>query len=513
MPRVRRGADPDPRHMTVLHLASEYAPVAKAGGLADVLAALPAALQEAGVHTAVVLPLYGGPGGEKAVRAGELDPVWSGAIPGTTLRPTVWRTRSEPAVFYVEEPVHFGRSEIYADEIGEELAPERFVAFQRAVLAWLRDDADARPDVLHLHDHHAALVPALLRGVAANEALAELPTVLTVHTAVHQGIVPLRALAALGLDEAFLLASHASADPEDELNTLRLGIELADAVAIPSTTYARELVTDFDVARGLGRVFRAAADRMVGIAHGVDRSVWNPRSDAFLPAPYGPGDLAGKRLAKREVCAELGLDAAQPLLAYIGRLVPEKGIEILFETVERLARRTDASVVVLGEGPPEQEARLRGLDALLRASGLHGRLAVALRFDEALAHRLYAAADAVLIPSRTEPGGLTAMHAMAYGTVPIARAVGGMRDTVCPAGAPPRGVCFEAFTTTALTEAVQEALELWADGPAWAALQARGLAAEFSWRPAAEAYADLYHRVAAGHPVLDADEADTAVFY
>ena len=499
--------------MYVLHLASECAPVAKAGGLADVLAALPAALQEAGVRTAVVLPLYGGPGGEKAARAGELDRVWSGTVPGTALRPTVWRARTEPALYFVEEPVHFGRDEIYADEIGDDLPADRFAAFQLAVLAWLRDAPGARPDVLHLHDHHAALVPALLRGAAANADLAGLPTVLTVHTAVHQGLVERRDLVALGLDEAFLQAVYTPADEDDHLNTLRLGIEQADAVAVPSATYARELVTDADVARGLGRVFRAASDRLVGIPHGVDRSVWNPRSDAFLPAPYGPGDLAGKRLAKRDVCGELGLDASQPLLAYIGRLMPEKGIEILFETVERLARRTDASVVVLGEGPPEQEARLRGLDALLRASGLGGRLAVALRFDEALAHRLYAAADAVLIPSQTEPGGLTAMHAMAYGAVPIAHAVGGLRDTVCPDGEPRRGVCFDTFSTTALTEAVEEALELWADEPAWAELQARGLALSFSWRRAAEAYADVYRRVAAGQPVLEPDAADTAVFY
>ena len=499
--------------MYVLHLAAECAPVAKAGGLADVLAALPAALVEAGVRTAVVLPLYGGPDGEKAAAAGELDAIWSGPVPGTALRPTVWRSRSEPATYLVEEPAHFGRSEIYADEIGEDLPPERFVAFQRAVLAWLRDDAAARPDVLHLHDHHAALVPALLRGVEANAPLAELPTVLTVHSAVHQGFVPLASLAALGLDDAFVRAAHAAADPEDELNTLRLGVEQASAVAVPSAAYARELVTDADVARGLGRVFRAASERLVGIPHGVDRATWNPRRDPVLPAPFGPGDLAGKRLAKRELCAELGLDAAQPLLVYIGRLMPEKGVEILYETVERLVRRTDASVAVLGEGPPEQETRLRGLDALLRASGLHGRLAVALRFDEALAHRLYAAADAVLVPSHTEPGGLTAMHAMAYGAVPIVRAVGGLRDSVCPEGAPPRGVCFHAFSTTALTEAVEQALELWADGEAWAELQARGLAAEFSWRPAAQAYTDLYRRVAAGHEVLDADAADTAVFY
>lgn len=490
--------------MTVLHLASECAPFAKAGGLADVLAALPPALVEAGVDARVVFPLYGGTEGEKAGRLGPLDRVWSGLIPGTDLRPTVWRVRTtEPPTFVVQEPVHFGRDEIYADAIGDELPAERFVAFQRAVLAWLREDASARPDLLHLHDHHAALVPALLRGVELNASIAELPTVLTVHTAVHQGFVETTVLADLGLDDAFQTAACSASDPEGLVNSLRLGIEHADAVTVPSPTYARELRTDPDAARGLGRVFRAAAERTVGIGHGVDTGAWNPQRDPSLPAPFGPGDLAGKRLAKRTVCAELGLDATQPLLAYIGRLMPEKGIEILFETVERIARKTDASVVVLGEGPPEQEARLRGLDALLRAQGLGRRLAVALRFDEALARRLYAAADMVLVPSRTEPGGLAAMHAMAYGAVPVVHAVGGLHDSVCPPGESPRGICFDAFSTTALVEAVEGAIERWEDAPGWAELQAEGMAARFSWRRAAAAYADVYRRVAAGDSLSD----------
>ena len=272
-------------------------------------------------------------------------------------------------------------------------------------------------------------------------------------------------------------------------------MSLADAVIAPSPTYAAELRGAGPAPRGLSRTFRDAADATVGILHGLDRAVWSPSRDPHLPAPFGPSDLRGKRLAKDAVCRELELDPAAPLLTFIGRLMPENGVEILYEAVERLLGRTEASIAILGLGPAEQEARLRGLAGLVRTQEGAGRLAVRLRYDAPLAHRLVAGADVLLAPSRTEPSGRTAMIAATYGTVPVAHAVGALRDVLCADGAQPRGICFDGFATTPFVEAVQHALERMADADGWRRLQQAGLEAEFSWMDTAAAVVDVYGRV------------------
>lgn len=479
--------------MHVLHLAAECAPFIQTGGLADVVGALPAALRATGVQASVVLPLYGGTDGDVARRAGALESVWTGDAGGETA--TVWHApEADTPTFLVEMPAFAGPG-VYLDAAGDPLPDARFVAFQLAVLAWLRACPEARPDVLHLHDHHAALVPALLRGDAANEALADLPTVLTVHGADHQGVVLLDELAAAGVGAPLATALHSSTDAEETVNALRVGVSMADAVIAPSPTYARELRGDGPAPRGLGRTFRDAADATVGILHGIDAAIWSPSRDRHLAVPFGPEDLSGKRAAKAVVCAELGLGAERPLLTFIGRLMPENGVEILFEAVERLLGRTEASIAVLGLGPPEQEARLRGLSGLLRTQDTAGRFAVRLDFDRPLAHRLVAGADILLAPARTEPSARTAMIAVAYGTVPVGHAVGALRDVLCPDGEPPRGLCFDGFATTPFVEAVQDALEQMEDADGWARLQSAGMTAEFSWLDTAARVAEVYRRV------------------
>ena len=479
--------------MYALHLAAECAPLAQAGGLADVVAALPAALRAEGIRASVALPLYGGPGGAMARQAGALDRVWTGDVGGFDA--TVWHAVDlDTPTFLVETPA-FAAEGVYLDAVGEALPDARFVSFQRTVLAWLRAAPHDRPSVLHLHDHHAALVPALLTGDPANDVLSDLPTVLTVHSADHQGALLTNELVEAGIDPDLVAAMRSSADSDGVLNALRIGVSTADAVVVPSPTYAAELRGDGVAPRGLGRVFRTAREQTVGVLHGVDRAVWNPACDPHLPAPFTPDDLRGKRLAKDAVCRELGLDPGRPLLAFIGRLMPENGVEILFEAVERLLGRTEAGIAILGLGPPEQEARLRGLGALVRAQDAGERLAVRNAFDVPFAHRLVAGADVLLAPARTEPSARTAMIALAYGTVPVAHAVGALRDVVCPGDAPPRGVCFDGFGTTPFVEAVEGALDRLANADSWRALQHAGMTAAFSWQTTAQRIAGVYQDV------------------
>ena len=479
--------------MHALHLASECEPLVQAGGIAAVVQALPAALRAAGVEASVALPLYGGRAGPIARAAEPLGRVWDGPD-GIA----VWRAQDFDTPTYLVETPAFAEPDVYQDAQGDALPDERFVAFQLAVLAWLRADPDARPDVLHLHDHHAALVPALLRGDAAYEVLADLPTVLTVHGADHQGVLRADRLADLGLDPALLTALRSSRDPDDAVSSLRVGVATADAVLVPSPTYARELRGDGVAPRGLGATFREAADRTTGIVHGLDRAVWSPRFDPHLPAPFSADNPEGKHLAKASVCRALGLDPGGPLLTYVGRLMPENGVEILFESVERLLGVTDARIAILGLGPPEHEAQLRGLAGLVRTQEAPGRLAMRLAFDRPLAHRLLGGADILLAPARTQPSARSAMIACAYGTVPVGHAVGAFRDVVCPAGEPARGICFEGFATTPFVEAVRGAIERMADAEAWQRLQTAGMRAEFSWLRTAEATAEVYRAVAGG---------------
>ncbi len=482
--------------LRVLHLAAECAPFAKVGGLGDVAGALPAALADEGVEASLVMPLYGGPDGAVAGRAGPLVRVLNGSVPfgDGFLEYAVWRSDALGfPVYLVDEPTLFGDAGVYfrsAEGLPFANGDERFVAFQLAVLDWLASGAP-EVDLLHLHDNHAALVPLLQRH--ADASVRDLPTVFTVHSADHQGEVPADVWARLGLPDAGRFAA------DGEVNAMRVAVEMAGAVTTVSPAYAAELATDDAVAHGLAESFRAAGPRLVGVLNGIDPAVWNPETDEHLPHTYSTSDLAGKAATKAAVCAELNLDAARPLVAFVGRLMPEKGVEILLEGVDTLVRTTDVSVALLGTGDPEHEAGVRGLAGMLTGDGFDGRLAAVVAFDEGLAHRLYAAADVFLMPSRSEPCGLGQMYAMAYGTPPVVHAVGGLRDTVRAwDGYAGTGFCFDDFSSEALVAAVHAALAVYTDGAAWRRLQQNAMAADFSWAASARAYAALYRRVAAG---------------
>lgn len=495
--RTWPGALPDDLRMNVLHLAAECAPFAKVGGLGDVLGALPAATAAHGVSPSLLMPLYGGVAGAVAAVADGLAPVACGETryDGAPVAYTVHRARTGAVPTYLLESAVFDAPGVYHGPAGESLPPERFAVFQRAALDWLAGP-DAPPvDLLHLHDHHTGLVPALLAHDLEAIALREMPTVFTVHSADHQGVAPWSVWEGLRVsvpDAETLMV-------EDELNALKAGVTWATAVTTVSPGYADELATDPAVSRGLIETFRRARPRLTGILNGIDAALWDPATDPHLPATFSSGDLAGKAVTKAAVCADLGLDPARPLLAYVGRLMPEKGVELLTEGVERTVRQTEASVALLGAGDPEHETAVRGLAGMLAHDGFDGRFAATIGFDEGLAHRLYAAADVFLMPSRSEPCGLAQLYAMRYGAPPVVHAVGGLRDTVVAFdGAAGTGFRFEGFTAAAFFEAIRAALTAFGDADAWARLVQNGMAADWSWHGPAGEYAALYERVCAG---------------
>ena len=480
--------------MTVVHLAAECAPLAKVGGLGDVVGALPAALAAQGVASSVVMPLYGGPEGAVAERAGALRHVAEGEVRygGAPFGYTVYRTDGPAPVYLVHQPEHFGEEGVYVRADGEPFAraDDRFAVFQLAALDWLAGPASAPPDVLHVHDHHAGLVPALIANGPAYERLAGTPTVFTVHSADHQGEAPWAVWERVSVHvpeaEGLMVG--------DELNAMKAALSWADAVTAVSPTYADELGEGGPAAGDLAEAFRDARPKLTGIVNGIDTDVWDPATDPHLPATYSADDRAGKAETKRAVCEALGLDPARPLVAFVGRMEPEKGADLLAPTLRLLLAATDAAFAVLGTGDRALEDGLR----TLAAEAPDDRLSLTLAYDEGLAHRLYAAADLFLMPSRSEPCGLGQLYAMAYGTPPVVHAVGGLRDTVTPwDGTTGTGIWVEALTPGALAAGVRRALAVVADGEAFARLQGNGFAVDSSWAASARAYADLYRSLGA----------------
>ncbi|MEM1054300.1 MAG: glycogen/starch synthase [Bacteroidota bacterium] len=485
--------------MTVLHLSAEMSPLAKVGGLADVVGALPDALAEIGVQSSVLMPLYGGTDGPVAQKAGPLEAVASRSVgydwrdrPYTIFRATEW---TGATLYLLDQPEMFGRGGVYHDEGNTPFwhADDRFPLFQLCALDWLATTPNARPDVIHLHDHHTALVPALIAHEPRFEALRGTPTVFTIHSADHQGWAPWHVWEKTG---------NAVPDPGsfrqgDTLNAIRAALRFADRVTTVSPTYAKELQETDEMAHGLAEAFREVSHKFSGIVNGVDATDWDPSADRHLPATYSADDLSGKAETKRAVCEALGLDASRPLVTFVGRLTREKGADLLKGLVWRLLDTTDAAFALLGSGAPEHEDGLRHLARHAASTGRRDRLSITLAFDNALAHRLYAAGDLFLMPSRSEPCGLGQLYAMAYGTPPIVHAVGGLRDTVAHwDGREGTGFVFDSFTEDAAAEAVRDALATVADEANYRHLQQQIMAADHAWTTSARRYVDLYREIA-----------------
>ena len=488
--------------MHALHIAAECAPFAKVGGMADVVGALPGALSEHGIRSSVVMPCYGGPGGRLAARAGEIATVHTGVVfhDDEWFPFEVFRSGAIEGVdlYLIHEPEHFGDNGVYfrdSDGTWFERGDVRFLIFQLMVLDWLRsENTPITPKtVLHLHDHHTGLIPVLLRYDDANAEIASTPTVFTVHSADHHGEFDWETW-----DKVFvLLPDWRALDHRGRVNSLKAGVGHADAITTVSPSYAEELLAGPEPSHGLDYAFELAKDRLTGILNGVDYRVWHPSADPLIPATYSAGDLSGKAETKRDLCAEFGLDSERPLLVFIGRLTPEKGGAILAPGLDQILRQSDASVALLGTGYAEFEDAVRDLERQLDADGLGDRLGVRLAFDNGLAHRLYAAGDALLMPSLSEPCGLNQMYAMAYGTPPVVHAVGGLRDTVSEwDGTAGTGFRFEAFTAEAFAAAALRALAVYARPAEWGQLVQSAMSSDFSWGQSAHQFAELYEQVA-----------------
>lgn len=486
------------RALRVLFVVSECAPFAKCGGLGDVAASLPKALRRIGIDARIAMPLYGTidkarhglhPGGSLEVEVGS----------GERLGCAVWRATADGGVpvAFIERNDFFGRAGVYNDPHGEGYGDQAwrfgclsFAALRLCAVRWWI------PDVIHVHDWPTAILPALLAAHRPAE-FADVRTVLTIHNQAYQGYAPADAMGFLGLPESMF--SPDVLEAYGQLNFLKGGIVLADAVTTVSPTYAKEILGE-PGGCGLSGVLAAKREgRFLGILNGADYDLWNPRMDPALPVPYDVPDAAvGKAACKAALQREMGLpvEPGVPLYGVVCRLTPQKGMALLLETLDLLLSEMRLQIVLLGDGDPAEEAALRAAAARHPTA-----LAVYIGYSDGLAHRIQAASDFFLMPSLFEPCGLAQLYALRYGALPIVHATGGLEDTVeqynegTGAGT---GFKFYHPSGRALHDVVGWANSTYYDRPRHlAAMRRRAMGLRFDWSASAKRYDALYRELAA----------------
>jgi starch synthase len=476
--------------MRVLHVASEIFPLVKTGGLADVVGALPAALAGLGVEVRVLVPGY--PAVVEGL-ASTRQVAWVPELLGGPARLLQGRTGGGTEVVAIDAP------HLYDRPGSPYLGPDRrdwpdnhlrFGALGLVAAMIGRGQGGWRPDVVHAHDWQAGLAPVYL----ALEPSHRPATVQTIHNLAYQGLFAADTLAALRLPQAAFGID--GVEFHGRVGFLKGGLAFADRITTVSPTYAREIRTP-ELGMGLDGLLRARADRITGILNGIDTDVWNPAADPHLVARYDAGDLEGKAANRAALEARFGLDGAGPLLAVISRLVPEKGLDLVLEAVPALVAM-GARLVLLGSGDPLLEEGFRAQSTLHR-----GRIGVVIGHDEGLAHLIQGAADAILVPSRIEPCGLTQLCGLRYGTLPIVGRVGGLADSVIDANEAAladgvaTGFQLTPVTLEALVEAIGRAAALFRDRDRWHRVVRRAMTREVGWSRAAERYLEVYRELLA----------------
>ncbi|MEO0107706.1 MAG: glycogen synthase GlgA [candidate division WOR-3 bacterium] len=479
--------------MRIAMIVPEVAPFSKTGGLADVAGSLPKALVSMGAQVVVISPCY-----RAVTESGRYVAFTEIEVPikvgERVAMARFFRKKLSGVEFYfVGNREFFDRDFLYGDSSGDYRDNcERFVFFCRAALEGLLQ-IDFAPDIVHCHDWQSGLVPIYLRELYCRCAgLDKARTVFTVHNLGYQGRFPAGCFPILGLPWEYFTPE--GLEFYGQVNFLKAGLRYSDLLTTVSPTYACEIQTP-ELGFGLDGVLRARRDSLVGILNGLDTDVWDPRSDRELDCNYGPAEVeAAKGVNKRKLAGDLGLgEPDRPLLSLIARLSAQKGLELLSAVADSLIQ-AGANVAVLGMGDEHYHSLLR------EVRDRHpGRFALVLRFDEKLAHRLYAASDVFLIPSQYEPCGLGQMISFRYGTVPIAYRTGGLADTIVDVDQDPErgnGFLFGEYTPDALRDRVLRALQLHKDKEAWSKLMQHGMAFDCSWRTSAARYLEVFLRAA-----------------
>ncbi|MBI2918763.1 MAG: glycogen synthase [Chloroflexi bacterium] len=467
------------RPLRILFALTEAAPLAKVGGLADVAGSLPQALLRRGHDVRLIMPRYASIPAEQypILGNGLAVPIMGRQEPASLRQATL---NGGVPVYLVDNAMYFQRQQVY----GEPDDLERFTFFSQSVLEALKQ-VGWQPDIVHGHDWHVGLVIALMAwGRATGSPSSLCGTVFTIHNLAYQGWFD-----GLYASRAGLTPLLPSSPPLGSL--MALGIYHADVVSTVSPTYAREILTP-QYGEGLDPLLRSRQERLHGIINGLDYSLFDPASDARIPAGYDASTIERKALNKAALQKRMKLaqSLGTPLLGMVGRLAGQKGLDILPQAVEPLLAAGKVQIVLLGSGEPQFRPPLEALSARYP-----DRVANVFAFDLEIAQWIYAGADMFLMPSRYEPCGLGQLIAMRYGTIPVVRRTGGLADSVPDAGpdlGQGTGFAFDEYTPGALQGALERAVAAYAQPKAWHGLQRRAMAADYSWEASAAQYERMY---------------------
>jgi starch synthase len=486
---------PEDSTPSVLIAASEVTPFAQTGGLGDVMGSLPSALARLGARVSVVMPAYRSVLQSK-FHLEDTGHVLSVPVGGHTETGLVFRafTADNIPVFFIRADKYFDRNNLYGYSGGDYPDnAERFTFFSRAILELLRIFPH---QVLHANDWHTALAVAFLKSQPSRYSeLAGVKTVMTIHNLGYQGRFPNTIWPLLDLDAS--LFNYHFLEFYNDVNFLKGGIVFADAVTTVSPGYASEIQTP-EQGFGLDGVLRERSRVLYGILNGVDYDIWDPGHDHFLTRIYNSTELSGKKQCKKILQKYFRLHATgdeTPIVGMVTRLSRQKGLDLVQADLDRLLSLR-CQFVLLGSGEQDLQNHFRDI-----ARSHAGDVGIEIGFRDDLAHRIIAGSDMILMPSLYEPGGLTQLYGLKYGSIPIVRATGGLRDTVTPYDpleGTGNGFTFTPYTPDALLAEMRRAVTFFRQKDSWARIVTNAMQADFSWERSAREYLGIYRRILSG---------------
>ncbi|MBL7818056.1 MAG: glycogen/starch synthase [Saprospiraceae bacterium] len=478
--------------MTILHVSAECYPAAKAGGLGDVVGALPKYLNAVGVETAVIMPKHR----TKWLANQDFEVLMQGTVRlGWDWQPYAIEKCLNTSLGYdlyvVNAPQYFDRSGIYTDASGNGFYDEveRSLTFQQAVIHWVMGMVE-KPKVIHCHDHHTGLLPFMMQYCPEYVSVSQIPTVFTIHNGQYQGAFSWKKAQIMPFYQA---EANGLLDWNNTINPMASAIKCAWRFTTVSPGYLDELKAN---SGGLEWLINSEIRKSAGILNGIDAQVWDPQTDPMLAYNLADSDVDTYKNKNKEVLAQMfGVNPNLPIITFIGRAVGEKGADLLPELYGRyLAMGGAANFIFLGTGDPSVT------DALTRlAYQFPDKMGVMVDYNEKVSHQLYAGSDFLIMPSRVEPCGLNQMYSLRYGTVPIVRSIGGLRDTVIDIASPDggSGIRFNNFSIDDAMMALHRSMRLWWDNKAqFLDLRRRIMTIDNSWEYSTQQYLTLYNQIA-----------------
>jgi starch synthase len=466
--------------MKITHISAECYPIAKVGGLADVVGALPKYQQNKKNVAQVIMPFYN----NKFTNEHEFKSLYESELKLDIISYnyrvlTLKENILDFDVFFIDVPDLLYKDYVYSFD-----DTNRFLAFQIATLDWILT-WETKPSIIHCHDHHTGLIPFMLQESYKYESLNKIPVILTIHNAQYQGWF---AHEKVNLIPEFNSNNFGLLDWNYQINPLAAAIKCAWAVTTVSPSYMEELKEN---ANGLESLLSHESAKCHGILNGIDSEVWNPQTDEFIIKNYNSRTIkSGREANKKWLCETFNLDESKPLFAFIGRLVHEKGTDLLPEVLEKALANKEISVLVLGSGREETQNQLKELIAK------HENYYYAfIGYDEKLSHIIYAGADFLLMPSRVEPCGLNQMYALRYGTIPIVRNIGGLKDTIVDIDNDGFGFIHEDVEVNQILHAISRATSFYSNKTKFNKTRKEIMEIDHSWHVSANEYNKLYQSI------------------